>query len=220
MSQNLKKTLVLVDDHHLVRAGLKLFIDYLPGYEVVGEASDGDEVMPLLAQRRPDILVTDISMRRVSAWQVLPQVRRQFPEVKVVVLSMHSDRETVRRALEEGALGYVVKDSTEQELQQALDTVGVGRRYVSPEVAGELFDELFTTAEDNTGPTLTERQREILRMVALGKGTKEIAFELGLSSKTVESHRAQMMERLAIRDIPTLVRYAIRNRIIDLDEGF
>lgn len=216
MIASAKTKVALVDDHHLVRAGLKLFIDYMPAFEVVGEAADGDEILQLLSERPVDILITDMSMRRVSGLEVIPLVKKHFPQIRIIALSMHCDRQTVSRALELGASGYVVKDSQESELQQALEAVSSGRRYVSPEVAGDLF----AAPEPEIGPILTERQREILKMVALGRGSKEIAYHLGVSVKTVESHRAQIMERLAIRDVPTLVRYAIRNGIIDLDEGF
>jgi len=217
-----KKTVALIDDHHIMRSGLKLFIDYLPGFEVVGEASDGDEVMDLLERCHVDILVTDVSMKRLSGLDIIDRVKAQYPDTDVVVLSMHNDRFTVRKAFEQGASAYVVKYSTESEMQQALQAVAEGRRYVSPEVAGELFSEMVTAPEEKPAPgeSLTDRQQEILKMVALGKGSKEIAYELGVSVKTVESHRSQIMERLAIRDVPTLVRYAIRKGLIDLDEGF
>lgn len=217
-----KTSVALVDDHHIMRSGLKLFIDYLPGFEVVGEAADGDEVMDLLAHRTVDILVTDVSMKRLSGLDIIGRVKTRYPGIHIIVLSMHNDRHTVSKAFEEDASAYVVKYSTESEMQQALQAVAEGRRYVSPEVAGELFNEMVTAPEEqpSSGESLTDRQQEILKMVALGKGSKEIAYELGVSVKTVESHRSQIMERLAIRDVPTLVRYAIRKGLIDLDEGF
>ena len=216
------KRIVLIDDHHLVRAGLRSLIECIPGYGVVAEGSDGSEVMELLARERPDVLITDIAMPRVSGLEILPSVRETYPDMPVVVLSMHASREIVMSALKAGASAYLLKDAAEAELEVALEAVIAGHQYLSPRVSKDVFSAMVSPQSDGPAATdkgaLTQRQIEILRLIALGKGTKEIAFDLGLSSKTVESHRAQLMERLEIRDIPTLVRYAIRNGIISLDE--
>ncbi|WP_372981796.1 response regulator [Marinobacter sediminum] len=210
-----KRKVVLVDDHHLIRAGLRHFIEYLPSYEVVGEGSDGDQIIPLLTESEPDILITDISMGRTSGLDALPEVKARFPHLKIIVLSMHGTKAIVVKALQAGASGYLVKESAESELELALDSVSAGQRYLSPQVAGEVFEDLFAQDEE---ARLTGRQREILRLIALGRSVKEIAYDLNVSNKTVEAHKAQLMERLQIRDIPNLVRYAIRAGIIDLDE--
>ncbi|WP_404362648.1 response regulator [Marinobacter sp.] len=217
------KRIVLIDDHHLVRAGLRSLIECIPGYEVVAEGSDGSEAMALLEREDPDILMTDIAMPRVSGLDILPEVRERFPDLPVIVLSMHASKEIVISALKAGASGYLVKDAAEAELELALNAVVEGHQYLSPRVSKEVFDAMMARrageASVSEKSTLTQRQLEILRLIALGKSAKEIAYDLGVSSKTVESHRTQLMERLEIRDIPTLVRYAIREGIISLNEN-
>ncbi len=214
----MKKRVVLVDDHHIVRAGIRYFVERLSDYEVVAEGRDGEDVLPLVEEHQPDVLITDISMRRMSGLEALPEVKKQFPETAVIVLSMHNGKQVVRSAMEAGAQGYLVKDAAESEMELALDTVTGGVRYLSPQVSASLLDEVFSPPDPASEPSLTARQREILRLIALGRNTKQIAYELGVSNKTVESHRSQLMERLDIRDVASLVRYAIRNGIIDLDE--
>lgn len=217
------KRIVLIDDHHLVRAGLKALIECLPDYEVVAEGSDGSEGLSLVEEYRPDILITDIAMGRVSGLEMLPEVKSRFPELAVIVLSMHASRDFVLRALRAGASAYLLKDAAEVELELALQSVSAGHRYMSPKVSKDVLDTVldpnqeFDQSGEKRAP-LTQRQREILRLIALGKGTKEVAYELGLSSKTIDAHRAQIMDRLGIRDIASLVRYAIRNGIVGLEE--
>lgn len=216
------KRIVLIDDHHLVRAGLKALIECLDGFDVVAEGSDGSEASGLVAAHRPDILITDIAMSKVSGLELIPKIREEFPELDVIVLSMHASRDIVLGALRAGASAYLLKDAAEVELELALKSVVAGHQYLSPKVSREVLNAVLDPNRkrpkaDEKG-VLTERQREILRLIALGRGTKEIAYELGLSSKTIDAHRAQIMERLDIRDIASLVRYAIRNGIVGLDD--
>ena len=207
---------VLVDDHTLVRAGLRALIDDLPDFTVVGEGSDGDQALALIDQYRPDVMVMDISMQRVSGLDALDAVRQHRPQLPVIMLSMHALREYALRALRAGAAAYLLKEAAETELELALHAALAGQQYLSPKISSTVLEALHPhTAE--TLP-LTERQGEVLRLLALGYATKEIAFQLQLSAKTVESHRAQIMSRLAIRDVAGLVVYAIRHGIISLDE--
>jgi DNA-binding NarL/FixJ family response regulator len=207
---------VLVDDHTLVRAGLRALIDDLPDFTVVGEGSDGDQALTLIDQYRPDVMVMDISMQRVSGLDALDAVRQYRPQLPVIMLSMHALREYALRALRAGAAAYLLKEAAETELELALHAALAGQQYLSPKISSTVLEALRPlTAE--TLP-LTERQGEVLRLLALGYATKEIAFQLQLSAKTVESHRAQIMSRLAIRDVAGLVVYAIRHGIISLDE--
>lgn len=213
-----RKRVVLVDDHTLVRAGLRALIDDLAGFEVVGEGSDGEQALPLVQAQRADVLVMDISMPQLSGIDALLRVRAELPQLPVIMLSMHATRDYVLRAIRAGASAYLLKESAENELELALNTVLSGQRYLSPKISGAVIDSLLQNDNATNDVPLTARQREVLRLLALGRGTKEIAFELQLSGKTVESHRAQIMERLSIRDVAGLVVYAIQHGIIALDE--
>jgi DNA-binding NarL/FixJ family response regulator len=209
-------SVLLIDDHKLVRAGLRALVDELPGYRVVGEGDDGDQVEGLVAQRQPDIVIMDISMARISGVQALVSLRRRHPDLPVVMLSMHAGPEMVLAAMRAGATAYVVKEAAEQELAAALDAAMAGERYLSPSLSGSVMASL--REPESAVQALSPRQREVLRQLALGRSTKEIAFELELSAKTVETHRAQLMQRLGIRDLAGLVVYALRNHIVDMDE--
>lgn len=210
------KTVVLIDDHRLVRAGLCALIDELPEYRVVAEGDDGDQALTLIEQHQPAVLIMDISMARTSGVQALIALRRQFPTLPVIVLSMHAGAETVLAAMRAGASAYVLKEAAAQELLAALEAVLAGERYLGTALSGAV---LATLREPEVAAqALSPRQLEVLRLLALGRSTKEVAFELALSAKTVETHRAQLMQRLGIRDLAGLVVYALRHRIVDMDE--
>ena len=210
------KRVVLIDDHTLVRAGLRALIDDIAGFAVVGEGSDGEQALPLLQMHRADVLIMDITMPRVSGLDALQIVRAEWPQLPIIILSMHATRDYVLRAMRGGASAYLLKEAAETELELALNAVLAGQHYLSPKVSGAVIDTWRGAGGD--AEVLTARQREVLRLLALGHATKEIAHELQLSAKTVESHRAQIMERLSIRDVAGLVVYAIRHGIITLDE--
>lgn len=215
--------IVLVDDHHLVRAGLKALIDQIPGYSVAGEGRDGDQAVDLVRQLAPDVLIMDIAMGEVSGIDALKLIREFNNELPVIMLSMHAGREYILRAFQAGASGYLLKDSAEEELDMALRSVLDNQLYLSPRISRTVMTALVSgeAAEQPEArkTPLTARQEEILRLLASGKATKEIAWHLNLSTKTVESHRAQIMERLEIRDVPGLVRYAVKVGLISLDDG-
>lgn len=211
-------SVVLVDDHTLVRAGLRTLIDELDGFRVVAEGSDGGEVPALLARHEPDVLVMDISMPGVSGLQALAALRPDWPRLPVVILSMHGDRESVLAAVRAGASAYLLKDAAEAELALALQAVLAGQQYLSPRVSSTVINAALGDTERGNSDPLTPRQREVLRLLALGKATKEVAYDLNLSAKTVETHRAQIMERLGIHDVAGLVVYALRQRIVAMDE--
>jgi DNA-binding NarL/FixJ family response regulator len=208
---------LLIDDHTLVRAGLRALIDELPGFSVVAEGADGDQAVPLVLEHSPDVVIMDISMQRLSGLDALAQLRLQWPQLPIIMLSMHAARDLVMRAIRAGASAYLLKEAAETELELALKAVLAGQQYLSPAVSGTVIDSLLQRSEPAESEVLTARQREVLRLLALGSNTKEIAYELSLSVKTVESHRAQIMERLAIRDLASLVVYAIRHGIIQLE---
>jgi DNA-binding NarL/FixJ family response regulator len=196
---------LLADDHVLVRAGLRRVLESFPGAEVVAEADDGDQVADLVALHRPDIVVTDLSMRRKSGYDVLRQLRQEHPEVRVIVISMHADAAHVSQALEAGACGYVVKDAAPSELEVALRAAAAGQTFLSPRVSAAQL------GGSPGAPKLSRRQNEILEMLGRGLATKEIAAQLGLSVKTVETHRARLMRSLNLRRSTELLRYAVLN---------
>ncbi|HDS1737472.1 response regulator transcription factor [Pseudomonas sp. BP8] len=215
--------LLLVDDHSLIRAGVRALVSDIHGYTVVGEADDGDQLLELVQRLTPDIVLLDISMRSTSGLDALTHLRGSGHTCKVLILSMHTDPALIMRALESGAHGYLLKDTTATELEQALDALRADERYLSPAIAHTVINQALQQANKGT-PTvnerhnLTARQLEILRLIVRGKSTREIATGLGLSIKTVETHRSQVMKRLQIYDVAGLVLFAVREKIISLDD--
>lgn len=210
--------IVLADDHALVRAGFLALLQSIPGVAVVGEASDGQEALRLIEETQPDVALIDISMPNLSGIEVTRQVTARWRQVKVLILSVHATQEYVLRALRAGARGYLLKTANPAELTTALETVARGESYLSPKVAQHITDFLRHAepilAESNQLDQLTPRQRETLQLIAEGRTTREIAQQLQISVKTVESHRSQLMERLDIHDVASLVRFAIRVGLI------
>ena len=215
--------LLLVDDHSLIRAGVRALVSDIPGYTVVGEAEDGDQLLEQARQLAPDMVLLDISMRSTSGLDALTQLRATGNTCKVLILSMHTDPDLIMRALESGAHGYLLKDATATELEQALAALRSGERYLSPAIAHTVINQALMRAQHGKQPNvdrhnLTARQLEILRLIVRGKSTREIATGLGLSIKTVETHRSQIMKRLQIHDVAGLVLFAVREKIIRLDD--
>jgi DNA-binding NarL/FixJ family response regulator len=206
---------VLADDHALVRAGIRSLLGNMNEVEVVGEAASGEEAMLLAASERPDVILMDIAMKGISGLEAAAHLRESHPAVRVVILSMHAGEEYVLQALRAGAVGYLLKDAATGELELALRSVMRGESWLSPAVSRQVVEGYVQRVGGDAAPeVLTARQREVLKLVAGGKSTKEIAFVLNLSVKTVETHRAQIMERLGIRDVAGLVRYALRTGLI------
>ena len=208
---------LLADDHTLMRAGIRALLEKLPEIEVADEASDGREVIDLIQAKQPDVVLMDISMPGLNGLQALARITRDFPRVRVIILSMHPNDEYVLQALKSGAAGYLLKRSATTELSLALKTVASGEIYLSREIAGQFLKKFpLKQIADSQTPLeqLTSRQREILQLLAEGQTTKAIALILKVSDKTVEYHRAKLMARLNIFDIPGLVRFALRNGLI------
>ncbi|MBV4474425.1 response regulator transcription factor [Pseudomonas sp. B2M1-30] len=216
--------LLLVDDHSLIRAGVRALVLDIPGYAVIGEANDGSQLLEMVEQLVPDIVLLDISMKETSGLQALQQLRRVRPQSKVLILSMHTDPALIMQALESGAHGYLLKDTTATELEHALEALRNNERYLSPAIAHTVINQALTRNNQKNQPetaeshNLTARQLEILRLIVRGKSTREIAHGLGLSIKTVETHRSQIMKRLQIYDVAGLVLFAVREQIISLDD--
>src|SRR5512133_1199379 len=202
--------LVLADDHDLVRSGIKALLTMIGGVEVIAEARDGRELLTLLGGVTPDLVMTDLSMPGMDGISAIAEIRDRYPDVKVLVLSMYDTADFVKRAMASGACGYLLKDASPFEIQQALRSVmGMGS-YFSPAIAQRLMQPSEPTADYE----LTQRQIGILTLIAKGRASKEIAFELGLSSKTVDVHRARIMERLRLNDIASLTLYAVRKGLV------
>ena len=214
-------TLVLIaDDHALVRAGIRALLERIPNTEVVAEASDGREAMELIAKRQPDIVLMDIAMPGLNGLEATRQIVKTWPPVRVIILSMHSSEEYVWQALKAGARGYLLKGASLAELELALSFVVRGEIYLSPPLSQQVIREYVqrTGKQRAREETLTARQREILSLIAEGESTKQVALQLNISVKTVESHRAQIMERLNIHDVAGLVRYAIRTGLVKIEQ--
>lgn len=208
---------LIVDDHKLVRAGLQMLLQHEPEIEVVGEAETGDHAISLCGVLKPDVALVDLAMPGMTGWQVLEELKAQAPQVKVIILSVHSTEEHVVRALRAGAKGYVLKEAAPQELISAVRTVDQGGTWLPSQLSRQVLDAYLRRIQANDPPNLlTTRQREILRLIADGASTKQIAADLDVSVKTVESHRAQIMAKLDIHDTAGLVRYAIRHGISEL----
>ncbi len=207
---------LLADDHALVRAGIRALLQNLDGVTVVAETGNGAEVLEFARAHRPDVVLLDISMPGLGGLEVSAQLRDALPEVRVVMLSMHANEEYVLQALRAGAAGYMLKDSATAELELALKAVMQGETYLSPPISKQVVEGYVQRvgAEQTASDNLTPRQRQVLQLIAEGHSTKEIAHRLNLSVKTVETHRAQLMERLQIREIAGLVKYAIRHGLV------
>ena len=214
--------LLLVDDHSLIRAGVRALVLDIPGYAVIGEANDGSQLLEMVEQLSPDIVLLDISMKQTGGLEALQRLKRLRPKSKVLILSMHTDPALIMQALESGAYGYLLKDTTATELEHALEALRNNERYLSPAIAHTVINQALTRnqkqPETADSHNLTARQLEILRLIVRGKSTREIANGLGLSIKTVETHRSQIMKRLQIYDVAGLVLFAVREQIISLDD--
>ena len=205
---------LVADDHTLVRTGMRLLLESMPGITVVGEAADGREALCLIEQLRPDVVIMDLAMPDVSGLDALRQAGERFPGTRIVVVSMHADEAYVQQALASGAAGYLLKGADKAELEHALRVVAQGQTYLSPAVSQAVVAALMK-ASDSVRVTsqlesLTPRQREVLKLIAEGYSTKRAAAELGVSVKTVEAHRGAIMQRLGVRDLAGLVRFAVR----------
>ncbi len=210
--------ILIADDHALVREGIRRVLDEDPGFDVVAEASDGRQALERIAETNPDVAILDISMPELSGLDVARQLREERPALKVLILSMHDESEYVMRAVHAGAAGYLLKDDAGPALlRQAVRAVHAGDSYFSPAVAARLTDALRGGSSGSADPLerLTGRELEVLRLVAAGQSNKQIAAELGISRRTVESHRESMMRKIEIRTVAGLTRFALENGLLD-----
>jgi DNA-binding NarL/FixJ family response regulator len=210
---------LLADDHQLVRAGIRSLLQNIPGIEVVGEAADGRETLRMLEEHRPDVVLMDLMMPGLNGLEATERIVKDYPRIRVIILSMNAAEEFVLQSIRAGASGYLLKNARTVELEQALRSVADGQTYLSPAVSGHVIDECKrrTDGDESVKSLLTNRQRQVLQLVAEGSSTKQIAKHLGMSVKTIEMYRGQLMKALDIHDIAGLTRYAIRTGIISSD---
>jgi len=214
--------IILADDHRILREGLRSLLAQQPDVTVVGEASDGDTVIALARELKPDLIIMDVVMPGTDGIAATRQIRSECPDTKVIALSMHSDRRFVSEMVRAGALGYLVKDSAFEELNQAVRTVMANRPYLSAVITGTLVEDFVRQTNAAERPQLsplhmlTGREQEVLRLLADGKRVKEIAHLLNISAKTVESHRQNIMDKLEIHSTIELTRYALREGLTSI----
>ena len=209
---------LVAEDHTLVRAGFQAILRDLPDVKVIAEAGNGREALRLIEAERPDVVLMDITMPDLNGLEATAHATSEFPEVRIIILSMHADEEYVLRALHVGAAGYLLKDADIDEFRRAITSVANGETYLSPRISGIVADYVRSAGLEPTSlELLTPRQREVLQLLAEGHTVVGIGQMLGISHKTVETHRMALMERLDIRDIAGLVRYAIRVGLIPPD---
>jgi len=208
---------LLADDHTLVRAGLKRILESMPDIAVVGEAGNGLELLELAAKLQPDMVLMDIAMPCLNGLEATEQLTRTLPNIRVLILSMHQNKEYVRKALCHGAVAYLLKDSALQELELAIKAVLRGETYLSPAVSGGVVTDYVQhlRRDEAEQVVLTSRQTEVLKLIADGLSTKDIARKLDLSIKTVDTHRSQLMKQLDIHEVAGLVRYAMRVGLVN-----
>jgi DNA-binding NarL/FixJ family response regulator len=210
--------ILLADDHNVMRAGLKLLLERHAGFKVVGEASDGREAVDNALATRPDVVVLDIAMPRLSGIEAAQRIHEQLPQTAIIILSMHSDEGYVLRALKSGAKGYLLKDSAESDLVKAIKALSEGKAFFSPEISKVLAEdyvrEIKVRGAEDSYDLLTAREREILQLLVAGKSNKDIAVLLNLSLYTIETHRKNLQNKLNIHSFPELILYAVRKGII------
>ena len=208
---------LIADDHALVRAGIRALVEKIDNVSVIAETGEGGEALRLIKELKPDVVLLDVTMPGLSGLEVLAESRKHLPNVRVIILTVHDEAEYAMQALRAGAAGFLPKSAAANELQVAIETVSRGEIYVSDEVSRRTLLEYSRGRIEHRLARLTPRQREILTLIAEGLNTKDIGRRLNISAKTVESHRAQLMERLNIHDVASLVRFAIKVGLIRVE---
>jgi two-component system response regulator NreC len=213
--------ILLADDHAVLRSGLRLLLTNTNEYEVVGEASSGIETLSLAEQLQPDLILLDLSMPALGGLEALPTLRKLVPSTRILILTMHDDPQYLRQALKHGASGYVLKKAADAELLSAMRSVLRGEVYVHPSMTRILLEDMLPTSQsaenEDIWRSLSEREQEVLKMVALGHTSAEIAEQLNLSAKTVETYRARGMEKLGLRTRAALVKFTLQEGLIKRD---
>jgi len=216
----MKIRILIADDHKIVRDGLRALLEKQTGMEVIAEAENGRKAVQLARELHPDIVIIDIGMPDLNGIDAARQIIAEVDRVKVIALSMHSDKRFVAQMFKAGASAYLLKDCAFEELAQAVSVVVAGQTYLSPEIAGPVMDDYvrhLTTTDSSGFSVLTAREREVLQLLAEGRATKEVAAELHVSIKTIETHRQQIMNKLRVRSLADLTKYAIREGLTSLE---
>lgn len=209
--------IILADDHKIVREGIQRLLEEEAGMQVIATAADGLEALRLVDAQPPDVLIVDLMMPGITGLEVTRQVAQRYPQVRIIILSMHADEAYVIEALRSGALGYVLKESGHVDLMAAISEVQAGRRYLSAPLSDRAIDAYINSAQQTPGNTydsLTPREREVLQMAAQGHTAAEIAQRLTISPRTVETHRANLMQKLGLRSQAELIRFALQRGIL------
>jgi DNA-binding NarL/FixJ family response regulator len=212
--------ILLADDHEIMRSGLRTLIQNQTDMQVVAEASNGRTTVLLAEEKQPDVIVMDISMPDLNGIDAARQIHQNHPDIKIIALSMHSDRQFISAMLKAGASGYLLKDSAFEELERAIHAVTKDQVYLSSKITSVVVEDYKDKLSDETSSVfqvLSSREREVLQLLAEGQSVKQIAAQLFLSVKTIETHRQHIMEKLGIKNIPDLVKYAIREGLTDLE---
>jgi len=211
---------VVADDHTILRQGIKALLDNQAGIEVIGEAKDGREALTLIERLQPDVILMDIAMPGLNGLEATRRIKKKFPKIKVLVLTMYTNEEYVFQILQAGANGYLVKETAFQDLISAITAVYRDEAFMSPSISKKVINRYTQRAQktnDTTCDVLTTREREVLQLIAEGSSSKKIAEALFISPKTVETHRTHIMDKLNIHNRTDLVKYAIRKGIVDID---
>lgn len=211
---------LLVDDHAIIREGLRSLLEKQPDMEVLADTDDGRKAVDLVRELIPDVVIMDVTMAGLNGIEATRLITNEFPEVKVVALSIHSQRRFIADMLSAGAAGYILKECLFDELVQAIQTVAVGGRYLSPRIADVVVEDYvkrLSSTSDSPLSALTGREREVLQLVAEGKSTKQIALELHVSTKTIEANRRQIMEKLNVHSVAELTKCAVREGLTTLE---
>lgn len=210
--------ILLADDHIIIRSGLRLLLEQQPDFKVIAEAADGHEAVQLAGEHHPQVAILDIGMPQLNGIEATSEIVSQVPHCNVVILSMHADEGYVLRALKAGARGYILKNSAEADLIQAVKTVAQGKSFFSPAISKLLLEDYVRLVRDkeveDSYDLLTSRERQILQLIAEGRSNKEVARTLNLSPFTVETHRGNILQKLGLHGVPELVLYAVRKGII------
>lgn len=213
--------ILIADDHKIIREGLRALIERQPGMEVIGEVGNGRKAVQLVRELLPDVIIMDIAMPDLNGIEATRQIVTKTPSVRVIALSMHSDKRFVVEMLKAGASGYLLKDCAFEELVYAIRAVTANKNYLSPKIADKVIKDyirLFPTEDLSVFSALSPRQRQVLQLLSEGKGTSQIALDLQISVKTVETHRQQIMDKLNIHSIAELTKYAIREGLTSLQD--
>ena len=211
--------IVLVDDHGMVRQGLRSLVEKEPGLKIIGEAADGRTAVRICLELKPDLVVMDLTMPELNGMAAAQQILAVHPGIKILILSMHADRRFVAQTLGAGASGYLVKDNAFEELVKAIQAIMGGQKFLSPQIAAlvaEDYKQGLLKEQQSKTPVLSDREREVLQLLAEGPSTKEIAAELSLSGKTIETHRQQIMSKLKLDSVAALTKYAIREGLTSI----